>query len=115
MSRIDIIGLNGNDGEHYMGWETDGDGFLINREDWSNEFMSYAAEKDGVTLTPEMIMYIKNARMMFERDGTVPSIREFAKAQGMDRKAKKLYELFESGVMKRIAKYGGLPKPTGCV
>ena len=32
-----------------------------------------------------------------------------------DRKAQPLYELFETGPMKRIAKYGGLPKPTGCV
>lgn len=95
--------------------ETDGDGFLINRSNWNNEFMAAAAAKDGVTLTPEHIKYIKNAQMMFERDGTVPSIREFAKSQGMDRKAKRLYEIFESGVMKRIAKYGGLPKPTGCV
>ncbi|MBC8399555.1 MAG: TusE/DsrC/DsvC family sulfur relay protein, partial [Flavobacteriales bacterium] len=31
------------------------------------------------------------------------------------RKAKELYEVFESGPMKKIAKYGGLPKPTGCV
>ena len=27
----------------------------------------------------------------------------------------KLYEVFESFPMKKIAKYGGLPKPTGCV
>jgi tRNA 2-thiouridine synthesizing protein E len=95
--------------------ETDGDGFLINRADWNNEFMIQAAREDDIELTAEHIMYIKNARMMFDRDGTVPSIREFSKSQGMDRKAKRLYEIFESGVMKRIAKYGGLPKPTGCV
>jgi tRNA 2-thiouridine synthesizing protein E len=96
-------------------YETDAEGYLVNREDWTNEFMMQAARNDGVELTSEHIKYIKNARMMFERDGTVPSIREFAKSQGMDRKAKKLYEIFESGVMKRIAKWGGLPKPTGCV
>jgi tRNA 2-thiouridine synthesizing protein E len=52
---------------------------------------------------------------MFNQTGTVPAVRTFAKEFGMDRKATKLYEVFESGPMKKIAKYGGLPKPTGCV
>ena len=47
--------------------------------------------------------------------GTVPAVRNFAKEFNMDRKASKLYEVFQSGPMKKIAKYGGLPKPTGCV
>ncbi|HIB77921.1 MAG TPA: hypothetical protein EYO58_09990, partial [Flavobacteriales bacterium] len=47
--------------------------------------------------------------------GTVPLIREFAKKHGMDRKAKPLYALFQTGVMKQISKLGGLPQPTGCV
>jgi tRNA 2-thiouridine synthesizing protein E len=52
---------------------------------------------------------------MFNETGTVPAVRNFAKEFGMDRKASKLYEVFQSGPMKKIAKYGGLPKPTGCV
>ena len=98
-----------------MQYETDADGFLIDRAQWSNEFMAKSAKEDGIVLTGEHVMYIKNAQKMFERDGVVPSIREFAKSEGLDRKAKKLYAIFESGVMKRIARYGGLPKPTGCV
>ena len=43
------------------------------------------------------------------------AVRIFAKEFGMDRKASKLYDVFKSGPMKKIAKYGGLPKPTGCV
>ena len=95
--------------------KTDGDGFLINRSDWTEEVMYMLAGKDGLTLTAEHCKYIIAAREMFEQNGTVPSIREFAKLFGMDRKAKELYELFESGPMKRIVKYGGLTKPTGCV
>jgi len=53
------------------------------------------------------------ARDMFEETQMVPAIRVFAKGLGMDRKAKALYGVFESGPMKKIAKYGGLP--TGCV
>ena len=52
---------------------------------------------------------------MFSQSGTVPAMRDFAKEFGMDRKATKLYDTFKSGPMKKIAKYGGLPKPTGCV
>lgn len=95
--------------------ETDADGFLVNPDLWDRSFMMEAAKKDGLELTNEHISYINSARRMFFETGTVPSIREFAKHFGMDRKAKPLYALFESGVMKRIAKYGGLPKPTGCV
>jgi len=96
--------------------DVDGDGFLINRDDWNEEVMRQLATLDGVTLNDEHIAYIMKAREMYEQDGTVPPIRLFAKAVGIqDRSAKELYALFETGPMKRICKWGGLPKPTGCV
>ena len=71
---------------------------------------------DGMQLNEEHVQHIRKARKMHEQDGTVPPIRIFAKAVGIkDRKAKELYDLFETGPMKRICKWGGLPKPTGCV
>ncbi len=94
----------------------DGDGFLVNRNEWNEQIMHRLAEQDGMSLTDEHIGYIMKAREMYEQDGTVPAIRNFAKATGIqDRKAKALYDLFETGPMKRICKWGGLPKPTGCV
>jgi tRNA 2-thiouridine synthesizing protein E len=93
----------------------DGDGFLLNMSDWSPELMHLLAAQDGVELNEEMIEYINSAREYYEEYQTVPAIREFAKLHGMDRKAQPLYDLFETGPMKRIAKYGGMPKPTGCV
>jgi len=98
-----------------MSLNVDGDGFLLDRSDWNVEVMHELAAQDNLVLTDEHIMYIMEAREMFEESGTVPSIRNFAKHYGMDRKAKPLYTLFESGVMKRISKYGGMFKPTGCV
>jgi len=98
-----------------MNIETDGDGFLIERSQWSEEVMHELAAQDGLTLNEEHIKYIMAAKAMYVENDKVPSIREFAKSFGMDRKAKPLYELFQSGVMKRIAKYGAMPKPTGCV
>lgn len=93
----------------------DGDGFLVDPSEWTEEIMYELARADGLELTDEHVKYIMDARKMYEDDGVVPVIRNFAKSYGMDRKAKPLYDLFESGVMKRISKYGGMPKPTGCV
>lgn len=98
-----------------MSLNRDGDGFLVDMGDWTPEVMRQMAAEDGFNLTEEVEGYIMHAREMFEADGVVPPIREFAKEFGMDRKAKRLYEVFESGPMKKIAKYGGLAKPTGCV
>ena len=93
----------------------DGDGFLINTSDWSEEVMYEMAKSDDMEITEEIKTYINKAREMFNATGTVPAVRIIAKEFGMDRKASKLYDVFKSGPMKKIAKYGGLPKPTGCV
>ena len=98
-----------------MSLERDGDGFLINMNDWTPEVMNEMAIADGIVLKPEMVEHINLARDMYENDGMVPRVRDFGKALGMDRKAKVLYDIWKSGPMKQIAKYGGLPKPTGCV
>ena len=93
----------------------DGDGFLLSIDDWSEEVMYQMAQADNFEITDEIKNYILKAREMYSENGTVPAIRDFAKQFGMDRKASKLYEIFQSGPMKKIAKYEGLPKPTGCV
>lgn len=93
----------------------DGDGFLMTLDDWNETVMYNLAKQDGLVLNEEHIKYIMAAREMYDENGVVPAIRHFAKHFGMDRRAKELYDLFQSGVMKRIAKYGGLPKPTSCV
>jgi sulfur relay (sulfurtransferase) DsrC/TusE family protein len=53
------------------------------------------------------------AREYFEEFGSVPPIRKFAKFVGEDQK--EVFELWMTGPMKPITKYGGMPKPTGCV
>ena len=85
--------------------ERDGDGFLVDPSIWSAEVMAEMATEDGFELTGEIVSYITKAREMYEANGVVPSIRVFSKEFGMDRKASRLYEVFESGPMKKIAKY----------
>lgn len=91
----------------------DGEGFLVNRDEWSEEIARQLAEAEGMEITDEIMNFINEARRMYDEDGVVPPIRKFAKEMGVD--SKHLYDVFKKGPMKLICKWGGLPKPTGCV
>ncbi len=91
----------------------DGDGFLIDRDAWSEALAVELAAADDFTMTEQVMQFIRDARAMYDNDGVVPPIRIFAKRQGVS--TKDLYDIFKKGPMKLICKWGGLPKPTGCV
>ncbi|MDD5393557.1 MAG: TusE/DsrC/DsvC family sulfur relay protein [Thiothrix sp.] len=91
----------------------DGDGYLLNMNDWTPEIGKAMAELDGVDMTDEKWEQILKAREYFEDQATVPPIRKFSKYIDMDQKL--LFSMWKTGPMKPITKYGGLPKPTGCV
>ena len=93
--------------------QVDNEGFLVNRDDWTEEVAAQLAEADGYEMTEEIMEYIRQARAMYSDDGVVPPIRKFAKRVGVD--SKQLYDVFKKGPMKLICKWGALPKPTGCV
>ena len=96
-----------------MALERDGDGYLMSMADWSEDVMHEMAKADDYELTPEKIEQIMKAREYFDENSTVPAIRVFAKYIGMDKKD--MFKMWLTGPMKPITKYGGLPKPTGCV
>ena len=96
-----------------MAVERDGDGYLLSMADWSPEVMHEMASADGYELTEDKIAQIMKAREYYDENSMVPAIRNFAKYVGMDKKA--MFEMWMTGPMKPITKYGGLPKPTGCV
>jgi tRNA 2-thiouridine synthesizing protein E len=91
----------------------DNEGFLLNRDDWSEEVAIELARTDDFEMTDQVMGFIREARAMYEADGVVPPIRIFAKKQKVS--TKDLYDIFRKGPMKLICKWGGLPKPTGCV
>ena len=91
----------------------DNEGFLINRDDWTEELAIELAEQDEFEMNEQVMQFIREARAMYDNDGVVPPIRIFAKKQGVS--TKELYNIFKKGPMKLICKWGGLPKPTGCV
>lgn len=91
----------------------DGEGFLLNRDDWSEAIAAELAAEDSFEMTDQVMGYIREARTMYDQNGVVPPIRKFAKEVGVS--TKELYDVFKKGPMKLICKWGGLPKPTGCV
>lgn len=93
--------------------QVDGEGFLVDRDQWNEEVARELAKGDDFEMTDEVMQYIREARRMYDEDGVVPPIRKFSKAMKTD--TKHLYDVFQKGPMKLICKWGGLPKPTGCV
>lgn len=93
--------------------QRDGDGYLIDRDAWTPEIGRAMAEADGVELDDVKWDHIVKARDYYEQFGVVPPIRKFAKFVEVDQK--EIFKIWMTGPMKPITKYGGLPKPTGCV
>jgi tRNA 2-thiouridine synthesizing protein E len=93
--------------------ERDGDGYLVDMNAWTPEIGRAMAEADEVELDDIKWQQILKAREYYDENGVVPPIRKFAKYIGADQK--EMFKQWMSGPMKPITKYGGLPKPTGCV
>lgn len=93
--------------------ERDGDGYLISMDDWTPDVGKAMAAADGLEMTDELWDQVIKAREYYEEEMVVPPIRKFAKFVGINQKD--IFKMWNTGPMKPITKYGGLPKPTGCV
>ena len=93
--------------------ERDGDGYLIDPDNWTPEIAKAMAAVDEVELDDIKWEQIMKAREYYDENGVVPPIRKFSKYIGADQK--EMFKMWMTGPMKPITKYGGLPKPTGCV
>ncbi len=93
--------------------DRDGDGYLVDMDNWTMEIGKAMAEADGVEIDDERWDQVLKAREYFEEESVVPPIRKFAKYVDINQKV--LFKQWKTGPMKPITKYGGLPKPTGCV
>ena len=91
----------------------DGDGYLTDMNAWTPEVARAMAEADDYELNDEKWEQILKAREFYEEHSVVPPIRKFSKYLGANQK--EMFKLWLTGPMKPITKYGGLPKPTGCV
>ena len=93
--------------------ERDGDGYLADMNEWTEEIAREMARVDEFELTDEKWNQIFKAREYYDEFGSVPPIRKFAKYIEQDQTL--VFKLWMTGPMKPITKYGGMPKPTGCV
>jgi tRNA 2-thiouridine synthesizing protein E len=91
----------------------DGDGYLEDMSEWTEEVARAMAKADNYELTDQKWEMIMKAREYYDEYQQVPPVRKFAKYINMDQKD--LFNVWMTGPMKPITKYGGLPKPTGCV
>ena len=100
--------------------ETDEEGYLANRGDWSEEIAKEMAQADDCELGDGHWQVINFLREYYDEYQIAPAVRVLTKAIGKklgpDKgNSKYLYELFPYGPAKQACKYAGLPKPTGCV
>ena len=93
--------------------ERDGDGYLADMSQWTPEIGQAMAEADGIALDDDKWLQVMTAREYYDEYNVVPPIRKFAKYLNKDKKD--MFKVWMTGPMKPITKYGGLPKPTGCV
>ncbi len=93
--------------------ERDGDGYLIDMRDWTPEIGRAMAQSDSFEINENMWQQIDLARAIYQKTDGVPPLRKFMKFIGADKKD--MFKMWTTGPMKPITKYGGLPKPTGCV
>ena len=100
--------------------ETDHEGYLMRRDQWSQALAEELAAADGIALSEAHWEVINFLQEYYENYEIAPAIRiltkqigkRFGKEKG---NSKYLYELFPKGPAKQACRYAGLPKPTGCV
>ncbi|MBK4716279.1 MULTISPECIES: sulfurtransferase TusE [Tenebrionibacter/Tenebrionicola group] len=99
---------------------TDGEGYLKNSADWSEELAAAIAEKEGIALSFEHWEVVRFVRDFYLEFNTSPAIRMLVKAVankfGEEKgNSRYLYRLFPKGPAKQATKIAGLPKPVKCI
>jgi tRNA 2-thiouridine synthesizing protein E len=93
--------------------QTDAEGYLANREDWSEELAHEIASQLSVDLGDEHWTVLNAARAIDAESGSSPGLRKISKRSDVPIKA--IYKLFPEGPAKVIAKIAGIPKPKSCL
>ena len=94
--------------------ERDGEGFLRDPAQWTEELAEELAREAGIPeLTERHWQVVRFMRERYLTTGAAPTIRSLGKESGVA--VKELYALFPKGPAKLAAKIGGIPKPRGCI
>jgi tRNA 2-thiouridine synthesizing protein E len=93
--------------------QTDAEGYLANRDDWSKELAQEYAAQMSIELTDEHWKVINTARAIEAESSSSPGLRKISKRSETPIKA--IYKLFPDGPAKLVAKIAGIPKPKSCL
>ena len=93
--------------------QTDAEGYLSNRDDWSEDLANELATSLGIELTDEHWKVLNTARAIEVESGSSPGLRKISKRS--ETPIKSIYTLFPEGPAKLIAKIAGIPKPKSCL
>ena len=93
--------------------QTDAEGYLSNRDDWSEDLANELAKSLGIELTQEHWKVLNTARAIEVESGSSPGLRKISKRS--ETPIKSIYKLFPDGPAKLIAKIAGIPKPKSCL
>ncbi|MDH5657624.1 MAG: TusE/DsrC/DsvC family sulfur relay protein [Spirochaetia bacterium] len=95
------------------------DGYMRDRELWSEEVAEALAAREGIVLTDEHWELLRYLRSYYEEYLISPNVKILVKhlrqVSGAETDTKKLYELFPRGPSFQGCKIAGLPKPTNCI
>ena len=97
----------------------DGEGYLLDLEAWSEDYVRASAEREGLELTDEHWQVISFIRDFHEKHGVQAPVRDmvkfFRKAWGKEHgNSKYLHEIFpKGGPQKQGNRLAGVRKPKG--
>ena len=94
-------------------FEVNEEGFLTNRDQWSEELAAELAALVDVELDDAHWAPLRFMRQDSARTGVTPTLRRLQTVGGFDVKA--LYRPRPGKPVKMMAWLAGLPKPVGCV
>ena len=94
-------------------FEVNDEGFLTNRDQWSEELAAELAALVDVELDDAHWAPLRFMRQDSARTGVTPTLRRLQTVGGFD--VKELYRLYPGKPVKMMARLAGLPKPVGCV
>jgi len=100
--------------------DVDGEGYLKNRDDWSEALAEQIAQHEGIALSDAHWEVVRFVRAFYLEYNTSPAIRMLVKAMAQKYGEEKgnsryLFRLFPDGPAKQATKIAGLPKPAKCL
>ncbi len=91
---------------------TDGEGYLTDPADWSEEVAAELARRESITLTDEHWAVLGFMRAYLDEHRVAPDVRHVSKflaTRGADRN--RVFELFPYGYVQQACKVAGMLRP----